>query len=121
MLNVPKRRLWPALVLLVFALLLHVVGFMIQQTRISVVGFFIGLYALMGLTWGPHWLRASFFPFFLFVFCLPMANLTEPISLPLRLVATDITSVVCHVGLGINVLQEGTRIFDSHGAYQYEV
>jgi exosortase len=75
----------------------------------------------MGLTWGPHWLRASFFPFFLFVFCVPMANLADRISFPLRLLATHITSVVCRAGLGINVLEDGTRIFDSNGAYQYEV
>jgi len=117
----PKRLWWPAAALLLLALALQILSFMVQQTQISAVSFFVGLYALTGLTWGPHWLRASFFPFFLFVFCVPMANLTEPISLPLRLVATHITSVVCHVGLGINVLQEGTRIFDSHGAYQYEV
>ena len=121
LLAVPKRRWWPAAGVLLLALALQILSFMVQQTQISAVAFFIGLYALMGLTWGPHWLRASFFPFFLFVFCVPMANLTEPISLPLRLVATHITSVVCHVGLGINVLQEGTRIFDSNGAYQYEV
>jgi len=121
LLAVAKRRWWPAAGLVLLALALQIFSFMVQQTQISAVAFFGGLYALMGLTWGPHWLRASFFPFFLFVFCVPMSNLTEPISLPLRLVATHITSVICHVGLGINVLQEGTRILDSHGAYQYEV
>src|SRR5438477_2594465 len=121
LLNVPKRRWWPALVLLVFALLLHVVGFMIQQTRISVVGFFIGLYALMGLTWGPSWLRTSFFPFFLFIFCLPLSAVSDRITVPLRHIATTITAAFSHIVLGINVIQDGTRIFDAHGAYQYEV
>jgi len=121
LLAVPKRHWWPEAALLILALALQNLSFMVQQTQISAVAFFVGLYALMGLTWGPQWLRASFFPFFLFVFCVPMANLAEGLSFPLRLLATHITSVVCRVGLGINVLQEGTRIFDSHGAYQYEV
>jgi len=121
LLAVPKRRWWPAAGLLLLALALQILSFMVQQTQISAVAFFVGLYALMGLTWGPQWLRASFFPFFLFVFCVPMANLADRISIPLRLLATHITSVVCRAGLGINVLEEGTLIFDSHGAYQYEV
>src|SRR5205085_2957680 len=37
LLALPKRNWWPALILLIFALLLHAAGFMIQQTRISVV------------------------------------------------------------------------------------
>src|SRR5580765_6472258 len=108
LLALPKRHWWPALALLVFALLLHVVGFMVQQTRISVVGFFLGLYGLTGLIWGPQWLRASFFPFFLFAFCLPMSAVGERITVPLRHLATTITSGVCHVVLGINVIQQGT-------------
>src|SRR5437762_11106970 len=104
-----------------FALLLHVVGFLIQQTRVSVVGFFVGLYALTGVVWGPQWLRASFFPFFLFAFCLPLSAVGETITVPLRHLATRITAVICQIGLGINVIQEGTRIFDANGAYQYEV
>ena len=121
LLALPKRHWWPALALLVFALLLHVVGFMIQQVRVSIVGFFIGLYAITGLVWGPQWLRASFFPFFLFAFCIPLSAVGEPITVRLRLLATIITSGVCHVVLGINVIREGTQIFDSNGAYRYEV
>ena len=63
LLAVPKAHCWPALLLVIFALLLHVGGYLVQQTRVSVVAFFLGLYGLMGLTWGLRWLRASFFPF----------------------------------------------------------
>src|SRR5437016_4070625 len=51
LLAVPKRQWWPAILLLGFALLLHVIGYMVQQTRVSVIAFFVGLYALMGITW----------------------------------------------------------------------
>jgi exosortase len=67
-------------------------------------------------------LRASFFPFFLFAFCLPLSGgPSEKITFPLRMLATKITSVFSHAGLGINVIQDGTRIFDANGSYQYEV
>jgi exosortase len=121
LLALPKGHWWPAIVLVIFGLLLHVAGFKVQQTRISVVGFFAGLYGIMGLIWGPQWLRASFFPFCLFVFCLPLTPVAGPITFPLRLMATKITSLVCHTILGINVIQDGTRIFDANGTYQYDV
>jgi exosortase len=120
-LSLPKRAWWPAIGLLVLALVMHLVGYLVQQARVSLLAFFVGVYALTGLTWGPRWLRASFFPFLLFGFCLPLANQADYVTFPLRLLATSITTTLSHVALGINVLQEGTRIYDSTGAYQYEV
>src|SRR5204863_2308400 len=62
----PKRIWWPALVLFFLALLLHLLGYAVQQTRFSLVAFFVGIYAMMGLVWGWPWLRVTLFPFFLF-------------------------------------------------------
>jgi exosortase len=121
LLAVEKRPWWPALLLLLLALLLHAAGYVVQQTRVSVAAFFLGVYALMGLVWGPRWLQASFFPFFLFAFCIPIATLSEPITFPLRLFATKITDFVSRGVLGIHVICDGTRIFDPNGSYKYEV
>lgn len=121
LLALPKRSSWPPGFLLLFASLLHILGFMVQQTRLSVIGFFLGLYAIMGLTWGRQWMRATFPSFSLFVFSIPLNTLAEVFTVKLRYLATTITSGVCHLILGINVIQEGNRIFDANGAYQYEV
>lgn len=121
LLAVPKRRWWPALPLLLFALALQVLSFMVQQTQISVVAFFVGLYGLTGLIWGWRWLRASFFPFFLFAFCLPLGNLAEPITFPLRVVATQLTVAISDIGLGINVIRNGTDILEPTGKFKYDV
>src|SRR5262245_3443932 len=43
---------WPALSLVVGALVLHVIAYQVQQTRVSIIAFVIGLYGLLGLTWG---------------------------------------------------------------------
>jgi len=121
LLEIPKRPWWPGLILLTLALGIHIIGYLVQQTRLSVVAFFVGLYALTGLMWGFQWLKTTFFPFFLFVFCVPLATLSEPITFPLRLIATTITGWINHGVLGIGVICDGTRIFDPNGDYQYEV
>ena len=48
---VPKSPWWPALGLVIAGLLLHVTGYVVQQTRLSVIAFFLGLYGLTGLVW----------------------------------------------------------------------
>jgi exosortase len=118
----PKQIWWPALGLLIFALLVHTLGYLVQQTRISMVGFFVGLYALTGLMWGSAWLRLALFPFSLLLFCVPLGSGgVEIVTFPLRLLATKITAFLCHSGLGINVIQTGTQLMDAAGSYQYEV
>lgn len=116
-----KHEIWPpALVLLGFCLLLHLVGYRIQQQRLSVLGFFGGMYALMGLAWGRAFLKASFFPYFLFSFCMPLGALAEPVTFPMRLLVTQIVSVISHV-MGMDVIREGTQLFNSSHTYSYEV
>src|SRR5260221_13661753 len=48
LLALPQRNWLPGLFLLAGALALHVLGYLVQQPRISIVGFFTGIYALMG-------------------------------------------------------------------------
>lgn len=115
------RSWWPALLLVVFGLLLHLVGYRIQQPRVSIVALFTGIYGLMGLAWGLAWLRASFFPFFLFAFCVPFGTLTEPISFPLRILSSQIVEWISHYILAIDVIREGTALRDPTGRYAYEV
>src|SRR5688500_13456980 len=103
------------------ALLVHIVGYLAQQTRISIAAFYFGIYALIGLVWGWSALKATFFPMCLFAFALPLGTLAETITFPLRLFATSITGGVANTILGINVVTRGTLIFDASGSYQYEV
>ena len=35
---------------------------------------FFGFYGLMGFCWGLAWLRATFFPYILFLFCVPIVS-----------------------------------------------
>jgi exosortase len=104
------------------ALLVHVGGFVVQYPQISVAAFFLGIYALTGLIWGRDWLRASFFPMALFVFAVPLGStLVEMVTFPMRLLAAKITSGICGGLLGIDVIREGTLLFDKNHRFQYEV
>ncbi|MFM2296003.1 MAG: hypothetical protein RLZZ350_2416 [Verrucomicrobiota bacterium] len=120
LLAVPKRNWWPALALVIAGLLLHWLGFAVHQTRISGVGFFTGLFGLTGLVWGWAWLRASFFPFFIFGFCLPLATLAEPLSQPLRVIVSQAVVALARLG-GADVQRVGTQIFDAARTFNYDI
>ena len=116
------NRVWvPGLLLLAAALFLHMIGYIVQQPRISIVALFAGVYALTGLAWGPAWLRATFFPFILFAFCIPITSIGEPITFPLRNMVAKIVVFICNDVLGMGVIREGTQLFNGAHTYRYEV
>src|ERR1051326_8594351 len=99
LLALPLKTWWPALGLIALGLFLHIVGYVLQQQRASIIGLFVGIYGLMGLAWGLDWLRASFFPFFLFAFSVPLGSLAEPITFPLRILVCKLVEEFSHVVL----------------------
>ena len=117
----PKRIWWPAMAVFVVALLFHLTGFIVQQTRLSIVGFVTGIYALMGLFWGRAWLRETLFPFLLFAFCVPVPNGGEMVTFPLRRLSSEASVAVSNYLLGLNVVCVGTQIFSVSGRFQYDV
>jgi exosortase len=120
LLALPLEFWSPGLLLLAAALALHIVGYVIQQPFLSVVALFAGIYALMGLAWGRAWLRHSAYPFFLFVFSVPLAAHLNFILLPLQLLMSWLTALVAH-GIGIGVLRHGTQLLNASGNYGYDV
>jgi exosortase len=118
--SLPLRTWWPALFLVGCGLFLHVLGYAVQQPRISIIGLFTGVYGLTGLAWGPAWLRVSFFPFILFAFSVPLGTLSQPITFRLRLVVCEIVEAISHL-ISIDILRNGTNLIDPTGHYQYDV
>lgn len=115
------RGWWPGLLILSGGAALHLLGYAVQQPRISVVGFFTGIYGLMGMSWGWAWLRASFFPFFLFGFCVPIGSLAEPVTFHMRLLVSQLVGFICHYILAIDIGVKGNMLIDPTGHYQYEI
>jgi exosortase len=112
---------WPGLTVIGLALLIHIVGFLAQQPRVSMIALFLGLYGMIGLVWGWRTMWASTFPMVLFAFCLPLGNFAEVVTLPLRKVSVTLTRMVCQGVLDIDVLQRGTVLSDPTGKYKYDV
>jgi exosortase len=118
---VPKKLWWPAVIGVAFALLLHVIGYVAQATRLSLVGLFLGLYAMTGALWGWSWLKATFFPAFLMVFLMPLPQDLEGMTLPLRLVSTNIAVAVGQI-IGIDdVAAQGAQIIHPVRGFGYNV
>jgi exosortase len=112
---------WPPIALLGLSLFLHVFGFLAEQIRLSIIALFVGPYALVGLVWGWRVMKATFFPFVLFAFCMPLGTSIQYLTFPMRLFATDATVVICRDILGIPILQHGTELFDKSGTFNFDV
>ncbi len=114
--------LWtPGLWLLAGALLLHLLAFMVQQPKVSLISFLAGLYALTGLAWGPAWMRRSAFPFCLLFFCVPLGTWMLPVTFNLRLLVCWMVDGFCNNLLMIEVHRQGTMLLNPTHHYQYEV
>ncbi len=112
---------WPGLALLGLSLLLHVFGFLAQQPRVSIVALFFGIYSLVGMVWGWKTMRASFFPFVLFIFCMPFGTIVDHLTMPLRLFVTKVTYLICDGGLDIKLIRNGTQLFDETKKINFDV
>lgn len=86
------------------------------------IALFLGMYGLIGVVWGAQTMWVSLFPMALFAFCMPLGTFAEGLTLPLRMVATTWTRVICHGLLGINVVQQGTALVDPRDLkFNYDV
>ncbi len=109
---------WPGLVGLAFALGLHIMGFVVQQPRLSMVAFFSGAWVLAGLVWGREILKVSFFPFLIFAFCVPMGGtFAQGLTLPLRLGAAKGAAFITKDLLDVQVERIGTKLVDPNGFF----
>ena len=120
LLALPLKVWWPGWWLLAAAVLLHLTGFLIQQPLVSIVALIAGIYALMGMAWGPEWLRHSSYPFCLFVFSIPLTAHLNFILFPLRMLVCWLVEMTAHL-FGINVIRIGTQLLDPSGNYGYDV
>jgi exosortase len=123
LLELPQRAWWPGVALLLLAILTHIAGYIVQQPRISIAAFFLGLYAIVALIWGPKWMKATFFPFVLFAYSMPLSSLDvlTKVTLPLRILAAAASAAIAHGILGLDVIRQGTMIFNPNHSFSYEV
>ncbi len=112
-------KIWPAVGAMVVGLGLHLLGYAVQQTRISIVALLLFSWGVLRLAGGERWGRAAVFPLALLVFAIPMGAL-DAVGFHLRVVVIATTEVLAH-GVGIDVVRNGTQLFAPDGSYQYDV
>jgi exosortase len=120
LLALPLQVWWPGLLILTVGALLHLTGFITQQPRFSVVGLFVGIFGLMGIAWGRAWLKEGFFPYWLFIFSVPMAAVILPLTFQLRVLSAWLTTAVANL-LTIPVVRAGTQLTAADGSFGYDV
>jgi exosortase len=117
----PAELWWPGMLIMLLALGLHLAGFGVQLPHLSTAGFLLGLYGLTGLVWGWHWLKTSFFPFFLLGFCVPLGGLMDSFTFKLRLLVSFLVEHIAHLGLAPDLIRQGTQLMDAQHTFAYEV
>ncbi len=121
LLALPIKSWWPGLLILAAALAFQTLGYAAQQPYLSIMALFLGIFGLMGLAWGSAWLWNSLFPFFLFMFSIPLGQRGQVITFPLQKLVSWLTEKVANYILGIGVIRVGTQLYDPSGNYQYQV
>ena len=111
--------IWPAVGAMVVGLGIHLLGYAVQQTRISIVALLLFSWGVLRLAGGERWGRAAIFPLSLLVFAIPMGAL-DAVGFHLRVVVIATTEVLAHAA-GIDVVRNGTQLFAPDGSYQYDV
>jgi exosortase len=75
----------------------------------------------VGTVWGWRTFKESFFPFCLFAFCMPFGTFIQNLTLPLQLLLTKLTFLICTKGLDIELIRNGTSLLDKSGTFNYDV
>ncbi len=110
---------WPGGWAMLAGFALHLLGYAVQQTRISIVAVLLFTWGVMRLGGGRRWGDAWMFPLGLLVFAIPMGVL-DSVGFHLRLGVIATTEVIARFA-GIEVVRNGTQLFSPDGSYQYDV
>jgi len=100
-------------------LAVHLVGYVLQQGRVSIVGLLLFVWGLLALAGGLRWRRAAAFPLAFMVFAIPL-NVLDTAGFYLRLGVIDTAWHLAHF-CHIEVIRNGTQLLSPDGRYQYDV
>lgn len=103
-----RKISYAGLALVVMALVLHWLGAKSQQTRVSLLGLVILIWALPYYFCGWQVAKQLIFPCAYLIFCIPL-NFLEALTFPLRMMAT-ISSATLLNGFGCQVERVGSQI-----------
>jgi len=114
-----SRRTAVAVLAMLLALGLHAIGFVAQQTRVSIVAWLLFTWGVLRLGGGRRWSDAAKFPLGFLVFAIPL-NVLDSVGFWLRLWVVDAADAMARWS-GIAVVRSGTQLFSAEGKFQYDV
>ncbi len=109
----------PALGAMLAGLAIHLLGYAVQQTRISIAALLVFAWGVARFGGGKRWGDAILFPLGLLVFAIPMGVL-DSVGFHLRLAVIATTELITGF-VGIDLVRNGTQLFSPDGSYQYDV
>lgn len=104
---------------MIAGLAIHLLGYTLQQGRVSIVGLLLFVWGGLAFAGGPRWARAALFPASFMVFAIPL-NVLDTVGFYLRLSVIETSYHLAHA-VGIDVIRNGTQLLSPDGSYQYDV
>ncbi|HEY4299242.1 MAG TPA: exosortase/archaeosortase family protein [Candidatus Didemnitutus sp.] len=108
-----------AAAVMIGGLSIHLLGYALQQTRLSIVALLVFAGGWILLAGGRAWGRAVVFPLGFLLFAIPL-NVLDTLGFYLRLGIIAVSSHLAH-GVGIAVIRNGTQLLSPDGRYSYDV
>ncbi len=98
---------------------LHLLGYVMQQGRVSIVGLLLFAWGVLAFAGGRWWGRAAAFPLAFLGFAIPL-NVLDTAGFYLRL---GVIETAWHLArlVHIDVIRNGTQLLSPDGSYQYDV
>lgn len=108
-----------AVAAMVGGLAIHLLGYALQQARVSIVGLLLFSWGAVTLAGGRRWGRAAAFPVLFMFFAIPL-NVLDTAGFYMRLGVIEVAYRGAHL-VGIDILRNGTQLLSPDGAYSYDV
>jgi exosortase len=117
--KIENRKFAAPLGAMLGGLAIHLLGYALTQTRVSIVGFLLFAWGVLALAGGRHWARAAAFPVVFMAFAIPL-NVLDTVGFYLRLGVIEVAWPLAHL-VGIDVIRNGTQLMSPDGGFQYDV
>ena len=100
-------------------LAIHLLGYAVQQGRISILGMLVFAWGVLAFAGGRRWGDAAKFPLAFLVFAIPL-DVLDTLGFYLRLGVIDTAYHLARL-VHIDVIRNGTQLLSPDGHYQYDV
>lgn len=116
----PRSPCLPALFLVALAALLHWIGMVSQQPRVSAFAFILLLWSIPCALYGLSLASRILFPASYLLLAIPL-NFLDSFSSPLRILASRVSAAILN-GVGLRVVQDGAGLYAAEGnAFAFNV